>query len=74
MNEEIKPKADETEKNQKLFEENLAKNRLDSQRFTIATDSEFKLPLFVKRAGVTPLSHVWLITLYEMKNPDSFQG
>ncbi len=43
---------------------------------TIATDSELELPLFVKRAGVTPLSQVWLSSLYEMENPEflSFQG
>lgn len=58
MNEEIKPKAKETEKNQELFEENLAKNRLGSQSKSPWQLTEFKVPLFVKWAGVTPLSHV----------------
>ncbi len=47
-----------------------------TESVTIATDSGLKLPLFVKRAGVTPLPRVWRTSIYETENSEffSFQG
>ena len=47
-----------------------------TESVAIVTDTEVKLPLSVKQAGVTPLSLVWLTSLCETENSEfpSFQG
>ncbi len=47
-----------------------------TEKVTTVTDSEYKLPLFQKRAWLTLLSRVWQTSHFETDNPEfpSFQG
>lgn len=82
MNEEMKLRfwicrGEKTETNSRFIEENLLPTRLGfTDLVAIETDSELKLPVFLKRVGVNPLSLVRVTSLSETENEEfpSFQA